>query len=96
MEQRKKTKQNHRPVSPYLQGKTKQTEEKTAETTREGQCPLYKKCNGCQLQNMTYDQQLRWKQKKVEQRLGRFHEVSPILGMDTLIITETRCRRHLA
>ena len=82
MEQRKKTKQNHRPVSPYLQGKTKQTEEKTAETTREGQCPLYKKCNGCQLQNMTYDQQLRWKQKKVEQRLGRFHEVSPILGME--------------
>lgn len=45
------------------------------------QCPLYRKCGGCQLQNMDYPQQLRWKQGKVERLLGRFHRVEPIIGM---------------
>lgn len=45
-------------------------------------CPLYRKCGGCQLQNMSYDRQLRWKQGKAETLLGRFHRVSPILGME--------------
>lgn len=46
------------------------------------QCPLYRKCGGCQLQNMDYSQQLRWKQGKVERLLGRFHRVEPIIGME--------------
>lgn len=46
------------------------------------QCPLYRKCGGCQLQNMDYPQQLRWKQGKVERLLGRFHRVEPIIGME--------------
>ncbi len=46
------------------------------------QCPLYRKCGGCQLQNMDYPQQLRWKQGKVERLLGRFHSVEPIIGME--------------
>lgn len=31
--------------------------------TEEGHtpCPLYRKCGGCQLQNMSYPRQLRWK-----------------------------------
>ena len=29
-------------------------------------CPVYKKCSGCQLMNMTYEEQLRFKQIKVE------------------------------
>ena len=29
-------------------------------------CPHYRKCGGCQLQNMTYPQQLIWKQRQVE------------------------------
>ncbi len=45
-------------------------------------CPLAKKCGGCQLQNMSYPQQLRWKQGKVERLLGKFHSVEPILGME--------------
>lgn len=44
-------------------------------------CPLYHKCGGCQLQNMTYARQLQWKQAKVGQLLGKFHKVSPIIGM---------------
>ena len=45
-------------------------------------CPLSKKCGGCQLQNMSYDHQLAYKQNKVISLLGRFHRVSPIIGMD--------------
>lgn len=45
-------------------------------------CPLSKKCGGCQLQNMSYEQQLRYKQEKVISLLGRYHRVSPIVGMD--------------
>ena len=45
-------------------------------------CPVYKKCGGCQMQNMDYPQQLRWKQVLVERLLGRYGRVSPILGME--------------
>lgn len=44
-------------------------------------CPLYRKCGGCQLQNMAYPQQLQWKQGRVERLLGKFGTVQPILGM---------------
>lgn len=45
-------------------------------------CPLYRKCGGCQLQNMSYPRQLQWKQGKVEHLLGKFHSVEPIIGME--------------
>ncbi|MGN1134308.1 MAG: 23S rRNA (uracil(1939)-C(5))-methyltransferase RlmD, partial [Oscillospiraceae bacterium] len=45
-------------------------------------CPLYKKCGGCQLQNMTYDEQLSFKQVKVIKLLGRYHHVNEIMGME--------------
>ncbi len=45
-------------------------------------CPLYRKCGGCQLQNMSYPRQLAWKQTQVQQRLGRFCKVQPIIGME--------------
>ncbi len=44
-------------------------------------CPLYKKCGGCQLQNMTYDEQLSFKQAKCIKTLGKFGFVSEIIGM---------------
>ncbi len=46
-------------------------------------CPLYKKCGGCQLQNMTYDEQLSFKMAKCIKLLGRFSRVSEIIGMET-------------
>ncbi len=46
------------------------------------QCPLHRECGGCQLQNMSYPQQLEWKQAKVECALGKFHRVEPIIGME--------------
>lgn len=45
-------------------------------------CPLSKKCGGCQLQNMSYDRQLNYKQEKVIALLGRYGHVHPIIGMD--------------
>ena len=45
-------------------------------------CPLAKKCGGCQLQNMTYDRQLRWKQARCEILLKRFGRVDKIIGME--------------
>lgn len=44
-------------------------------------CPLYRKCGGCQLQNMSYPRQLHWKQSRVQALLGKFCRVKPIIGM---------------
>ena len=45
-------------------------------------CPLYRKCGGCQLQNMDYPRQLHWKQEQVQRLLGRFCKARPIIGME--------------
>ncbi len=45
-------------------------------------CPLAKKCGGCQLQNMTYDRQLKWKQARCEILLKKFGKVNKIIGME--------------
>ena len=45
-------------------------------------CPLAKKCGGCQLQNMSYDRQLKWKQARCEILLKKFGKVSKIIGME--------------
>lgn len=44
-------------------------------------CPVSRKCGGCQLMNMSYEEQLRFKQAKVVKLLSGFHRVSPIMGM---------------
>ena len=45
-------------------------------------CPHAKRCGGCQLQNLSYPEQLRMKQAKLIRLLGRFGRVSDIIGMD--------------
>lgn len=45
-------------------------------------CPVAKKCGGCQLQNLTYPEQLSYKQAKVIRLLGKFCRVEDIIGMD--------------
>ena len=44
-------------------------------------CPHAKKCGGCQLQNMTYERQLSFKQVKVIKLLGKYRHVDEIIGM---------------
>lgn len=48
----------------------------------ERKCPVAKKCSGCQLSNMTYAEQLEWKQKDVEKLLGSYGKVNPIIAME--------------
>ena len=50
--------------------------------TNESKCPVAKKCSGCQLSNLTYSQQLEWKQKDVTGLLGCYGTVSPIVPME--------------
>ena len=45
-------------------------------------CPEHRKCGGCQLQNMNYQQQLKWKQVLVERLLIKYNRISPIIGME--------------
>ncbi|UTR08847.1 23S rRNA (uracil(1939)-C(5))-methyltransferase RlmD [Evansella sp. LMS18] len=50
-------------------------------------CPIFKQCGGCQLQHLTYEGQLRHKEKHVREVLARIGgltsvDVHPVLGMD--------------
>lgn len=53
-----------------------------SEITNSRLCPVYKKCGGCQLQNMSYPEQLRFKQNKVNRYLKPFGKPLRIIGMD--------------
>lgn len=52
------------------------------ENINRGSCPVYKKCGGCQLQNLSYPEQLKFKQNKVDRLLKKFCKVEPIIGME--------------
>ncbi len=50
-------------------------------------CPVARQCGGCQIQQMSYDAQLKYKQKLVRDNLARIGgitdcEVLPVIGMD--------------
>lgn len=46
----------------------------------ENSCRLFKRCGGCQLKE-SYEEQLKWKQAKVERLLSKFSECGKIIGM---------------
>lgn len=66
--------------------KPKQKQAEKGQSFSEGlqrpQCPVYRKCGGCQLQNLSYERQLKWKQDRCGQLLGAFGRIQPILGME--------------
>ena len=45
-------------------------------------CPNYRKCGGCQLQNLPYEEQLLFKQRMAVSLLGEFGYVEDIIGME--------------
>ena len=45
-------------------------------------CPQARKCGGCQLLNMKYEEQLSWKMARCIKLLGSFGRVSEIIGME--------------
>ena len=53
----------------------------------EPKCPYYRQCGGCQIQALSYEKQLEFKERKVRnnlERIGRFTEIpmEPIVGME--------------
>lgn len=56
--------------------------EQTKTGARREPCPNRKKCGGCQLTNMSYEEQLAFKQSRVQRLVGRFCPARPIVGMD--------------
>lgn len=70
-------------------GKPAHTEQRTAPHTaphtvshNEHRCPVSRKCSGCQMQNLSYQEGLRWKQAQEVRLLGTFGHISPIIGME--------------
>ncbi len=45
-------------------------------------CELHKKCSGCQLQNLTYEEQLSLKQATIIKLIGKFCHVDEIIPME--------------
>src|SRR5699024_951518 len=52
-------------------------------------CPVARQCGGCQLQAMSYEEQLRFKERKIRSNLSRLGGISedqipmePIMGME--------------
>ena len=45
-------------------------------------CPYYGRCGGCQMQEYSYEEQLRLKQKRLQELVGDFGPVEPIVGME--------------
>ena len=48
----------------------------------EARCPVARKCSGCQMQNLSYQDGLHWKQSQVIKLLGHYGRVQPIIGME--------------
>ena len=68
----------------YARGKLVEVLEKSSERT-EPPCPIYDSCGGCQLQHLSYEEQLHWKRQQVVdavERIGGLSgiEVLPVLG----------------
>lgn len=45
-------------------------------------CKIAKKCNSCQLNNLTYNEQLKFKFNKCIKYLGSYHRIEPVIGME--------------
>lgn len=58
-------------------------------TNKNFRCPSYKKCGGCQL-DVTYREQLSYKQRTVIKMLGRYARVDKIIGMENPLNYRTK------
>ncbi|QOR68774.1 23S rRNA (uracil(1939)-C(5))-methyltransferase RlmD [Cytobacillus suaedae] len=70
----------------YAFGRLIELQEKSQDRV-DAPCPLYKECGGCQLQHLSYNGQLKAKQKQVQDVLARIGHlkdihVHPVLGME--------------
>ncbi|MEE3480861.1 MAG: 23S rRNA (uracil(1939)-C(5))-methyltransferase RlmD [Lachnospiraceae bacterium] len=59
-------------------------------------CPVQKKCGGCKLSGVPYEKQLAEKQRVLQDLLGKFGKVEPILGMEDPYYYRGKVHRALA
>ena len=45
-------------------------------------CPVSKKCGGCQYQGISYQEQLKLKEKEIRKWIGKFCKVNAVIGME--------------
>lgn len=57
-------------------------DKKTKKDQKKSFCPVAGKCGGCQLQNMSYERQLTFKEAKVIKLIGKYCHVDKIIGME--------------
>lgn len=57
-------------------------EKNKGRATNQQTCAVMNKCGGCQFLNVEYEEQLNGKQKQVEDLLGKYCKVEPIIGME--------------
>ena len=60
----------------------KEMKENGTEAKVKSRCPYSKKCGGCQFVDIPYENQLKKKQQKLQELLGEFGKIDPIIGMD--------------
>lgn len=81
--EKKKADIKRKPKTPSEKHAPKaQTETDSKKHPPKERCPHYRKCGGCQLQNMDYPKQLEWKQGQIEKLLGKICRPETIIGMD--------------
>ena len=56
--------------------------EKDTEKKSKSRCPYSKKCGGCQFVDVPYDRQLKKKQQNLQELLGEFGKIEPMVGME--------------
>ena len=50
--------------------------------SKEKVCPVHKKCGGCRYQGVSYEEQLKIKEKTVGKLMGKYCKIYPIVGME--------------
>ncbi len=63
-------------------GRSRDMEGNRGEGRKDRPCPVANKCGGCRYIGMPYAEQLRQKQKTVEQLLEKYGKINKIIGMD--------------
>ena len=73
--QNKKNGKKHEFVNKEVQNEEVQKKTKS-------RCPYSKKCGGCQFVDIPYEKQLKKKQQNLQEILGEFGKLEPIIGME--------------
>ena len=83
--QKKESRKNNTNKSLYKEEKKVEKKYREAGEKKEvkkSRCPYSKKCGGCQLIDVSYEKQLKMKQKNLEQLLGGYGRLEPMAGME--------------